>query len=318
MNTRESNDRFGKRLFAESAFVADLLRDFVQPRLVRDLDLGSLRPMPAEFINRRGDKRLGDALWLADRPAGARALVLIEIESTNRRRIAARMMGETAMLYEALTSAARDRRGRLPALLPLVVYTGDRPWRQADDLAAELAAGDPLAEFVAGRRFETIDVGRIPLDDLPPRSRVSAFVRIHGSPSATALAAELADAFGWIGENERGLREALLDWVYAVVLPRRFPTVDRQPFEKLDEEATMLAERVKQWTEEWYQQGVEHGMERERDLLCRQAAHRFGRPFSVRLKSALADVTDPGRLDQVADLVVDCNSGDELLARLSG
>ncbi len=338
MRTREASDRFGKRLFAEPQFVADLLRGFVPSEILGDLDFGTLRPVPAEFINRDGDKRIGDALWLADRPSGTRVLVLVELESTNRRRIAARVMGEVGVLYESLTDAAKDPDGHFPAVLPLVVYTGEGRWHGADDIAATVDRDDPLAAFVAGRRFAALDAGRLALDDLPPRNRLSVFVRMHASPSADALATDLRSAFEWLGQDERSLRDALLDWVYAVVLPRRFPAADRQPFERLGEEVTMLEDRVKQWTEEWYEEGrqrgveqglqrgveqgmkrgVEQGLQRGIAVLRRQASRRFGHPAGERVATVLSGVTDPVRFERVGDLIVDCASSEDFLGRLNG
>ena len=129
-----------------------------------------------------------------------------------------------------------------------------------------------------------------------------------------------------LGEDERSLCEALLDWVYAVVLPERLPTADRRPFETLEEEATMLADKVRKWTREWYQdgraqgvaEGRQDGIAHERGLLCRLASRRFGDATGRRLASVLAGVTDTVRLEKVGDLIVDCTSGEDLLRRLKG
>ena len=117
MKTREHQDHIGKRLFREPSFVADVLGGFVQPALLGELKLDTLRPMPAEFINRRGAKRLGDALWLADRPGGSQVLALIEVESTKRRRIAARVMNEIGLLYERPIATGRLAFARRPRRL---------------------------------------------------------------------------------------------------------------------------------------------------------------------------------------------------------
>ena len=99
----------------------------------------------------------------------------------------------------------------------------------------------------------------------------------------------------------------------------------------------MLAERAKRWTEEWLQegiergkaqgieqgkaqgieqgkaQGIEQGIERERALLSRLTARRFGDRAGERLATYLAGVNDPARLESVADLIVECASGGELI-----
>ena len=321
MKPREHKDHIGKRLFRNRRFVSDLLQGFVPADTLGELDFGTLRELPTELISRRGDKRIGDVLWLADRPNGAHVLLLAEIESSNKPRMAPRMMVETGLLYETLPAALRGPGRHYPVVLPLVVHVGMKPWRAADDVARRLPPNDPLLVFAVGRRFFVLDVARLRRDDLPERNRFSVFVRIHTSPSVQALVQEVADAFEWIGDDERELRRALLDWVYAVVLPWRFPEVDGRRL-GLEQEGAMLAERVKRWTEEWLQEGMERGiaqgMAHERSLLCRLAGHRFGRVFGDRLAGVLAGVTDPARFEQVGDLIVDSRSGEELFERLNG
>ena len=105
----------------------------------------------------------------------------------------------------------------------------------------------------------------------------------------------------------------------------------------------MLAERAKEWTEQWFAegretglqegleqglergleqgleqgrvQGLERGLEHQRDMAVRQARLRFGDAISKRLSPILGHITDPTTLTKVGDWVVQCRDGAELLAR---
>ena len=66
---------------------------------------------------------------------------------------------------------------------------------------------------------------------------------------------------------------------------------------------------------ETLEQGLEQGLERERTLLSRQAARKFGAEAGAGLATLLVGVADPDRLAEIGDLVVDCADGAELLAR---
>ena len=93
----------------------------------------------------------------------------------------------------------------------------------------------------------------------------------------------------------------------------------------------MLAESAKEWTEQWLREGreqglelgLERGMERglergraeERALLCRQAARKFGAETAERLSVLLDRLTDPERLAEVGDWVIECGTGADLLDR---
>ena len=68
-------------------------------------------------------------------------------------------------------------------------------------------------------------------------------------------------------------------------------------------------------------QGIAHesaqGIERQRALLCRQAARRFGDETAVPLAALLGGIDDLERLAEVGDWIVDSATGAELLARMT-
>ena len=112
----------------------------------------------------------------------------------------------------------------------------------------------------------------------------------------------------------------------------------------------MLEENVREWTREWLEQGraqgieqgraqgieqgrtegieqgrtegIEQGrtegIEQERALLCRQAGRKFDAGAAEGLAAALAGVTDPDRLAQVGDWIIECVTAADLLARVRG
>ena len=63
--------------------------------------------------------------------------------------------------------------------------------------------------------------------------------------------------------------------------------------------------------------GLEQGPAHERTLLRRQAASRFGADTAERLEAVLAGVADPERLAETGEWLVRCETGDELLARIT-
>ena len=64
-------------------------------------------------------------------------------------------------------------------------------------------------------------------------------------------------------------------------------------------------------------EGIEQGTERQRALLRRQAARRFGAETAERLSALLGGIDDPERLAEVGDRIVDCATGAELLGRMA-
>ena len=81
-----------------------------------------------------------------------------------------------------------------------------------------------------------------------------------------------------------------------------------------------MYERAKELRDQVHRDGVRQGLEegriRERALLQRLATRKFGAETAERLTRILEDRTDPDRLDEVVDAIIDCDSGRELFARV--
>ena len=86
----------------------------------------------------------------------------------------------------------------------------------------------------------------------------------------------------------------------------------------------MLAERAKEWTEQWFAEGLQEGLERgrvegleqgQRDMAVRLARLRFGDAVAERLSPVLDRIADPAALAAVGDWVIQCRDGAELVAR---
>ena len=70
------------------------------------------------------------------------------------------------------------------------------------------------------------------------------------------------------------------------------------------------------------QQGLEQArgefLERQRAMLLRHAARKFGAGTAASLEALLTGIDDPHRLDEIIDHLIDSASGDELLSCVSG
>ena len=76
------------------------------------------------------------------------------------------------------------------------------------------------------------------------------------------------------------------------------------------------AEGVAEGVAEGLAQVVAQRVERERARLRRQTERKFGAATAEELAPLVASMEDPGQLEAVADWIIDCATGPELLARL--
>ena len=136
-------------------------------------------------------------------------------------------------------------------------------------------------------------------------------------------------------DDDRALFQDFLDWTKVLLpqleMPVRPDHAATLEWRELMDELTVIEARAREWPQEWLEEGrakgiqegraegIEVGIERgQRALICRQASKRFGTLAGKRLAAALADVSDPLRLEAVGDLVVDCATEAELLGALNG
>ena len=284
---------------------------------------------PQLYFGDTGQQRRGDAVWrVRFRGGWLHLLVLLEFQSRNDGRMALRILEYTALLYRQL-----DRGGELgapgdwPPVLPVVLYNGDAPWTAAlemRDLLAPVPA--ELAPCQPSQRALLLDERRAAVDDLPLGNLMRAVIGFEQSRTPADLARAAVAAAAWlVSPPESELNKAFAWWLRQLVA-RIGPEQAGVDLGETLEDATMtLAERVAQWPEQWRREGVEEGrregvaqehraaLGRERTLLRRQAAARFGDATGARVGTLLEDLADWDRLAAVGELIVRAGSARELL-----
>ena len=85
-------------------------------------------------------------------------------------------------------------------------------------------------------------------------------------------------------------------------------------------EAGMIYAGVEEQKERAYREGLGRGRREGRaeglaTLLCRQARLKFGARTAERLAGLLEGVTDPEAIARIGDRIIECETGEELLAR---
>ena len=318
MPVHEGHDKAAKRLLRNASMMADALRLCLPSEMLDDLDLDTLRLLPAEHVDAELRRRRGDLLWTARLRGSGAAVFPVEAQSTHDERMAARMTTLTGMLYEGIATTLKGPDGGPVAVLPIVLYTGRRRWSAGRGLAELADPSSGFAPYVAGPRYLLLDVGALAAHDLPQRNRMAVLVRLETARSPEELLEALRGALVWLGDDELG--PVFVNLVSEVLMPLRFPEADRTEIENLQEGTTMLAETAKEWTEQWFAEGLQEGLQQgleqgRRDIVVRQARLRFGDAVADRLSPVLERIADPAALAEVGDWVIQCRDGAELVAR---
>ncbi len=323
------HDETYKKLFAFPRMVEDLLRGFVAGSRADDLDFSTLRKLSAEYVSDELLKRHGDAVWRVRlRGRWLYLVVLLEFQSRDEPRMALRILTYTGLLYEEMVRNRTVKAGEpLPAVLPVVLYNGARPWRAAPEMRELIVAlGPELAPYQPAQRYHLVDERHLAEDDLPSGNLMTSVVQLERIGAAAdlvrvveALQATLSDP------RETALRRVFLDWVRQLAERLAPSGGELPPTQTLEELKMTLVERVAEWPKQWLREGVEQGVKQgieqglahERALLRRQAALRFGAETASRVSRAVERIADPEGLAAAGDWIVRADTGDELVARLT-
>ncbi len=292
--SRSGHDALYHRFFSDPAIVAQLLREFAAGPWLDGLDLDGMERLNTKFHADTGERREGDLVWRIPRVGGGDAYVmlLLEFQSSPDPWMALRLLVYAGLLWQHLV---REQRlltdGRLPPILPIVLYNGDARWRAAVDLGEliGLSAGSAMWRWQPGLRHHLIDEGAFGAGELQGRDGLPALLfRLENASEPVHLLGVGEAVLTWFARHPgfEAARAVLVELLSAALAPLG-PEVAVP--EALLEVRNMLATRVEQWKQQWLLEGREEGLrlgeekgrqqgqqQGQAGLLLRQLERRFG------------------------------------------
>jgi hypothetical protein len=295
-----------KRLFSHPQAIEDLFRGFLKEDWVARLDLSTLERVGSSFISSDLRERRSDVIWKVrwrgEARGGVYLYVLLELQSTSYTFMAVRLLTYVGLLLEEIIHREKLRPGdRLPAVLPLVLYNGKRPWQASLDLMSlfeEVPAS--LRRYLPRLRYLMLDENRLDLDrpDLS-YNRVASLFRIETCEEIEKIPRLTRDLAALIpSPEEPELRLTIGEWL-AHVLLRIAPGVTIPDVIDL-EDTSMLEENLIEWSEKNRKDGF-------RQLLLRQLERRFG-PLSEEIRHRIEEIKSDRRLERLADKILTARS----------
>ncbi|MCH2558151.1 MAG: Rpn family recombination-promoting nuclease/putative transposase [Alcanivorax sp.] len=323
----DEHDTSYKLLFAHDRMVRDLLIGFLPAEWVASLNLESLQKLNGSYVTEDLRGRHGDAVWrLRWGDDWLYVYLLLEFQSSVDRFMALRILVYTGLLHQDLIRQGELGVGRrLPPVLPIVLYNGERRWRAPTRLRPLIhvpPAG--LESFQPDQSFLLIDEGAYQSDPPAPLDNlVAALFRLEHHRSSGEVATVLERLVKWLSDPEQApLRRDYLIWLRRR-LPRWFPGEVFPEFRDLQEVYEMIDNRFAEWKEQQRREGVlqgvaqgrEQGLEQgraveARRLLGRLLARRFG-PVSDHIQARL-EAADTDQLELWIERLLDVNTLDDV------
>jgi predicted transposase YdaD len=322
-------DKSYKRLFSHPQLVEELLRDFVKPDWLNQLDFTTLETVKASYVTEDYRDRSDDLVWKVQwrQETVLYIYILLEFQATVDPFMAVRVMVYLGLLYQDLIKTKQLTTDRqLPPVLPIVLYHGqDDSWNAKLDIQ-DLIAPWPasLAKYRPQLRYLLIDescYGDDQLAPLLPKNAVASMFQLEHSRAPQDFIAVVQALSEWLtAPEQRALNEELTRWVRMILLAKRLPGIELEEITCLQELNTMLAKRIDEWTTQWQTEGWSKGRAEGQaeglakgraQVLLRLLEEKFG-PLATDIQNAVSQLEEHTVLESVKRIFT-ANSVQEVL-----
>ena len=224
---RVAHDPGYKKLFSQPRIIEDLLRGFVKQPWIEELDFATLEQLNRHFATPQLGWRESDLIWRVQfHQSWLYVVVLLEFQSRPQRYMALRMWGYLGLLYlDLLEQKQIPKRGKLPPVLPIVLYNGNWRWNHPTALSELLETLPGLAPYQPSFEFLLLDESRYPNSALNlPKNIVAALFRLEHSREPHDILNVLRTVLQELQHSpDQELDAAFLAWLKPLLVRAQFP-----------------------------------------------------------------------------------------------
>jgi predicted transposase/invertase (TIGR01784 family) len=161
------HDRFSKEILSQPAAAAVFLANYLPKKVAAALRFARIEVMKGSFVDTDFKEFFSDLLYRV-RLKGRRdafVYVLIEHKSAPDKWVGFQLLRYMVKIWEPM---AEERRGKLPPIIPLVLYHGRRKWRVARHFAEliDLENAESLRENIPNFAYPLCDLSEYDSDSL--------------------------------------------------------------------------------------------------------------------------------------------------------
>ena len=303
----KNHDSSYKFLFSNPELVRDLIMGFIPDEWLQSLDYSTLEKVPGSYISDDFKQREDDIVWKVKVGGDWVYLyLLMEFQSSVDKYMALRMMVYIGLLYQDLIKRGEVLEdGRLPPILPIVLYNGSQKWTAATNIS-ELIPVVPglVSQFTPSLHYLLIDENNYTDSELASlHNLVAAVFRLEHASSPSAVSELTQLLTDWLSDRP-DLRRMFALWIRATLMRKQEYGIVMPQVDDLQEIRVMLADKVEEWAKAYIAEGKQEGLQQGEVLaLQRLLAKRFGViPADTIALIANAPVVDIERwLDRVID-----------------
>ena len=284
MPMSKTHDSSYKFLFSNPELVRDLVMGFIPDDWLHGLDYSTLEKVPGSYVSDDFQQREDDIVWKVKVGEDWVYLyLLIEFQSRVDKYMALRMMVYIGLLYQDLIKRGDVlAEGRLPPILPIVLYNGKQRWTSVTDVADLIPVVPGLVEqFKPHLKYLLIDENAYSDAELASLTNlVAAVFRFEQADSPATMEGLISLLIDWLADRP-DLRRMFSLWIRATLMRKPKYGILLPKIDDLQEIKVMLADRLEQWALAYIAEGELKGeikgeIKGEMLSLQRLLSKRFG------------------------------------------
>jgi predicted transposase/invertase (TIGR01784 family) len=267
-----------KLLFSHPEMVRDLLTGFVREAWVEKLDFETLECLGGEHIADDFRDRHDDVIWrvkFADE--WLYVYILLEFQSSVDKFMAVRLMTYIGLLYQDIIRKKHfSRSGKLPPVLPIVLYNGDTRWRASTEIY-DLIENIPgnLSKYSPRLKYLLIDEGTYDNTELQSlKNLVSVLFQLENTPVKELSRELIVGLVDWLKDN-KSLQRTFFIFLDRIYFKGRIGVEKLYRDTEEGEVTPMLHKNVDRFIEEWKAEGRAEGEARGEAKAIRKIAKKM-------------------------------------------
>jgi len=319
-----SADADYKLLFSCPEIVRDLLIGYAPGKWLEDADFSTLIHVNGSYVSESGKERHDDVVWRV--MIGGRWLwvyIILEFQSESDPWMALRMMEYVNQLAFQIVREHKKYdlpEGRIPPILPIVLYNGLPGWNAATDVAdCFIEPPGGLEAFLPKLRYLLLDEQRLQQSRTEEiRNFADAVFRMEANRGTNKVVDVIKALVKMLNAPElESLRRAFYVWSKGLI-QRNAPAEVSEKIEGVDifKEFDMLEAVYENWGDTCRKEGEVRGeikgrKEGETKILTRLLSRRFGQ--LPKWAENRINKAEPAQLENWADAVLDASNLTEIL-----
>jgi predicted transposase/invertase (TIGR01784 family) len=259
------HDKRYKRIFSNPYFLQKLLESFVHEDFIGKLDFATLKRLDKSFVSKEFRRKESDLIYSVNfENSPVYILLLMEFQSTVDKMMPVRFMRYIAELYECFHGKTES--GKLPAVFPVLLYSGDRKWTARTEIGSIIERTIP-DKYIPSFAYCTVLENEISKESLLKiKNAVSGIFYVENSRPED-IKQEIDKIIEIISKERPNVLTEFANWFnnylsYLSGLAER-DTISLK-IEDIMEVRSMLATRMKAYNRKLIEQGIEQGIEREK------------------------------------------------------